>query len=653
MRFRRLLPAALLALSSLAAAEVRLPALISDHMVLQRETSVALWGWADPGEEVQVAVSWLAGHAAVTADAEGRWRVEVETGAAGGPYSIRFAASNQIEIEDVVFGEVWVCSGQSNMEWSFDACRPLYEDLKTKANHPKLRLFNVQNVFAPAPREDCSGNWAACTPENLGSFSAVAYFYGLELLTALDVPIGLISSNWGGTVAESWTSEETIRDWPDFADALRRVKTQREDPDIAESRRLRTLESWWKKTDAEDRGITESWASPEYDSGVWPTMDVPNNWADLSLARFDGLVWMRKQVEIPDGWVGQTLKLELGAIDDMDRTYFNGVPVGGYEDAGSWQTPRTYEVPAELVKQGSNLIAVRVYDSGGAGGLVGQKEAIAISASDSSRSIPLAGAWQYQPSTRQQDLANWPDGDKIHQNYPTALFNGMIAPLTNFAIRGAIWYQGESNRNRPTQYQTLFPAMIADWRAHWGRGDFPFYFVQIAPFRYNSDRGQAAELREAQTMALEVPNTGMAVTMDIANPDDIHPKNKLDVGKRLALWALAKTYGQEISTWSGPLLREMKIEGDTIRLYFDHVGEGLVLEEAQPHFRIAGPTKRFVEAKAWIDGETIVVRGEACPVPRAVRYAWGAADEGTLKNAAGLPAPPFRTDDWQDLASGQ
>jgi sialate O-acetylesterase len=629
-------------------ADVRLPALIGDHMVLQQDATVNVWGWADPEEEVRVTASWTNEQTKTVDDESGRWQMKLETAKAGGPHHLHINGDNELHVTDILFGEVWVCGGQSNMAWSMARCAPLYEEERASANHPNIRLFNVGRNVSAIPVEDAVGEWLAATPSTVTQFSAVGFFFGRNLTEELDVPIGLISCNWGGTLAEAWTSEKTLRRWSDFNAGLDVMAKIAADPsgqaDSVQARKAK----WWSKLEILDKGSHNGWSGADFDSSSWGLMQQPNDWTDTELAGHDGIVWLRKTFQASDDVADQTMWLELGAIDDMDTTWVNGVRVGGYEDVGHHGTYRRYEVPAGVVVPGENTIAVRVLDTGGPGGLTGNPEHISICADNKSRSLPLDGRWDYMKGAEMRKLSKFPQTSAMHQNMPTALSNGMLSAITNFTIRGAIWYQGESNRTRAALYEELFPGMIADWRERWGQGDFPFYFVQIAPYNYGGDTGQAAHLRDSQRKTLSVPNTGMAVTMDIGNPKDIHPKNKLDVGKRLALWALAKTYGKPLRIWSGPLYRSVSVEKGALRVHFDQTGIGLATRDAKPlsHFQVAGADRVFHSAEARLDGKTVVVSSSAVSAPVAVRYGWGATDEPNLMNKAGLPASSFRSDDW-------
>jgi sialate O-acetylesterase len=635
---------AALAVAGPAAADVVLPAVIGDHMVLQRETSAPIWGWAAPGERVRVEGGWPGATAETAADERGRWQVRIPTGAAGGPFTMTISGSTSITLENVMIGEVWICSGQSNMEWPVTRARNAAEEIDT-AHHPGIRLFTVPNTIATRPRIDCRGSWVECSPATVRSFSATGYFFGRDLHQRLDVPIGLIAADWGGTIVEAWMSESTLGGFSEYTSTLEFLDVV-SDPNrrtgVVEDR----VKAWWSGLD-DHASVPRGWTATDHDDTGWPTMNVPETWTGKH-ERFDGVIRFRRTVSVPAAWAGRPATLELGPIDDYDDVWVNGVHVAATHAAGNWNKPRRYEVPARVLVGGPNVVAVRILDTGGLGGMNGKPEQMKLTVAGGGDPVALAGVWRYHVGRAQSKLPRRPQGANIGPNTGTVLYNGMIAPVVPYAIRGAIWYQGESNRPRAHQYRTLFPALIDDWRARWGRGDFPFYYVQIAPFRYGGDTGQAAALREAQTMAMHRPNTGMVVTMDVGNPDDIHPRNKQAVGRRLARWARARTYGEAGLVPSGPLYRSMRIEGDAVRIEFDHVGPGLVLRDSdRSHFTVAGADRVFVEAQARIDGDAIVVSTPRVPDPVAVRYAWEAAAEPNLFNGADLPASPFRTDAWE------
>ncbi len=635
-----------LALPPAARSEVRLPAVFGHHMVLQRQDVVPVWGWADPGEKISVTADWLERDVETTAAPDGVWRVAVRTPEAGGPYTLTVRGKNTIRLEDVLIGEVWVCSGQSNMEWSF-AHGVFNADAEVAAaNWPFIRLFQVAHAVESEPQADCKGAWQACTPQSVKDFSAVGYLFGRDLARTLDVPIGLIQSTWGGTPAEAWASEAALRTLGDFDDALDALAAEREQPGALAARQARQLEQWWKTSERLDPGCAGQWSSAPPDSPQWGTISVPSAWETHGLPGFDGIVWLRREVELPSAWVGRELVLEFGPIDDMDETFVNGTRVGAVQEPGRWREPRRYRVPALAVKAGTNVLAVRVLDTGGAGGLMGQPDQLRVyPAGDESSAIPLADEWRYRVGIGLDKLPPFPAGLTVWVDWPSVLYNGMIAPIVPFGIRGVVWYQGESNAGRPAQYARLFPALIHDWRRAWDRPDFPFYFVQIAPYNYNDARGNVPALRDAQRRALTIPNTGMVVTLDIGDAGNIHPANKQEVGRRLALWALVKTYGRNPGPYSGPLYRSQIAEGGRVRLSFDHAGQDLVAGAALNNFEICGADGKYVPARAEIDGKTLVVWSEKAPEPVAVRYAWKDTAGATLYNSAGLPASSFCTAD--------
>ncbi len=639
-----------LALASAASADVRLPGVFSDHMVLQRDKPLAVWGRADAGEKVTVG---LAGHSAnTTADASGSWSVKLAALPAGGPHEMTVTANNTLTFRDVLVGEVWLCSGQSNMQWSLkdaaDGAREVAE-----AVHPEIRLVTVNSAQSLTPQADApTSGWAACTPESAASFSAVGYFFGRGLHRELGVPIGLINSSWGGTVCEAWTSAATLKTLPDFAPRVAFVEK------IAASGAVvdwnKEIAGWWTRNDPAP-AVGTGWTSADFDSSSWSSMTLPTQWEYAGLLNYDGIAWFRKEFTLPETWNGRNLMLHLGKIDDMDTTYINGVKVGSANDSNAI---RNYPVPAALLKPGRNVVAVSVLDTALNGGITGPAPdmRLELPGATGEAAIPLAGEWRYRTVIPLSKLEPLPEPVGSSPNVCTVIHNRMIAPLTSYAIRGAIWYQGESNVSRAHQYRTLFPAMIQDWRRAWG-DDIAFGFVQLANFLTPSkDPGEScwAELREAQAMALKLPKTGMAVAIDIGTAGDIHPKNKQDVGHRLALWAWAKVYGRPV-VYSGPVYRSMTVEGNTIRIAFDHIGSGLEAKGGEPlrQFAIAGEDQKFVWADARIDGETIVVSSPHVPHPAAVRYAWADNPEGcNLTNKENLPASPFRTDQWPGLTVG-
>ena len=634
---------------SVACGDVKLPAIFGDHMVLQQKQSVAIWGWAEPGEAISVKGSWAwAGKAKTTADESGKWKVNIKTPKAKGKaVKLTIKGNNEIVLNDVLIGEVWICSGQSNMEMGMTMVNNPDEEIAA-ADYPNIRLFDVARTTSMTPRQDVTGNWVSCSPETAanhgawGGFSATAYYFGRTLHKELNVPIGLITTNWGGTVAEAWTSTETLKTFEQFKDTLKTM----ESPENQKAMYQKKLRDWEDKIDQMDPGYQQGWYKPETDEADWKEMELPKEWAGTELKNIDGIVWFRRETSLPPSWAKHDMELHLGPIDDIDTLWFNGIKIGS---TAGWDTPRVYQIPASALHVGKNIIAVRVIDTGGGGGIYGKAEDMRIGpvGADVKNCATVARTWKYKVSREGGDVPSAPVNPKGKSpNRPTVLYNAMIAPLVPFRIAGAIWYQGESNCYDPILYRTLFPAMIMDWRKQWGQGDFPFYYVQIAPYQYNDfERSQA--IREAQLMSLWVPNTGMAVTMDIGMEKDIHPKNKADVGDRLARWALTKTYGIEGIVYSGPLYKSKKFEGNTARITFDYIDGGLMAKDGKlQDFEVAGIDRKFYPAKAVIDGDTVVVSSDAVKNPIEVRYGWSNWVDGSLFNKAGLPASSFRTDDW-------
>lgn len=642
-----LLSAAILALlSSRASAEIRLPAILSDHMVLQRESEVSIWGSAAPGAKLEIRGDFLAQPVACSADAQGEFRARVRTGAAGGPHVLELSENGGApkKLSDIWFGEVWLCGGQSNMEMplapvdGYSGVRDWQKEVAA-ANLPELRCFDVPNTASAAPERDCGGKWLASTPETAQHFSATGFFFAREIQRELKVPVGLVGVNWGGTPAQSWASAGALAKFPEYAKDLANLAQYQTDPQGAKRKVEEQLAAWIAALGSMPAAPKDGTAEG------WTILPQPGIWGG-ELGRFDGVVFLARRVAIPAEWAGKELVVELGAIDDMDTTSFDGQRIGGMEKVGAWSTPRSYRVPAKLATAGEHELVVRVVDTGGYGGLSGKPEELRIfPAGDEKSARSLAGPWSCRAGKKLEDLPPFPNTDVAGPWTPSALYNGMIAPVENYGIRGALFYQGESNRYDARGYAALFQAMVTDWRAHFRQGDFPFYLVQIAPFGYGDNIGASGFLRESQRASAEaLANCGMAVTMDIGDAGDIHPTNKQEVGRRLALLALARTYGRKELECCGPIFAKATVEGGAIRVAFTHAA-GLAARGGAPaQFALAGKDGAFQPAEARLEGETVVLSSSKVKEPLFVRYAW-CEDCGTnLFNAAGLPAVPFRTD---------
>jgi len=647
-----------------ADAKPRLARIFGDNMVLQQGRAIPLWGWANPGEKVTV--SLLNATASATADTAGAWRVSLPAQKAGGPFVLTAVGADTVRIANVMIGEVWLCSGQSNMEFGMRFTQNSAEEI-ARANYPSIRFMQVTRRETDTPESDLpAAQWLECSPStiataNAGSgFSAVAYFFGRELADSLKVPIGLIQSAWGGTPCEAWTNPQAIGAVPALKPIMDEWDKYRAKPKLGEADYRQRLAAWENATTAlyaDTQMVTKGWAKPSFVTSSWQKITVPGFFEKSGIAAldtFDGVLWYRRTVSVPDKWAGKELLLRLGPIDDFDHTFFNGTLVGtmGPTTPNYWVTPRSYRIPASLVKKGKAVIAVRLFDNYSGGGFPDSAQNLRLSLpGDSAQaSIALAGEWVCQVERALDARRPEPPGNP---GAAGCLYNGMIRPLIPLAIRGVIWYQGETNAPKAYQYRTLLPTMINNWRAEWGEGDFPFILVQLANYMPRKPvpvESEWAELREAQLMTLSLPNTGMAVAIDLGDTADIHPRNKQDVGHRLAAWALARTYGKKIAP-SGPLYRSMKSTTGAIALTFAETGRGLCTRANEPlkGFQIAGADKKFVWADARIEGKTVVVSSPQIAQPVAVRYAWQDSPDCNLYNKDGLPASPFRTDDWPGL----
>ncbi|WP_316844959.1 sialate O-acetylesterase [Pedobacter psychrodurus] len=642
--------------SSFIQAKILLPSVFSDNMVLQQKTNAAIWGKATAGKAVKINVSWNKVNYGTITDTNGNWKIKVATPGYGGPYTITISDGELLVLNNVLIGDVWICSGQSNMEMPLAGWGKIlnYEKEIADAKYPNIRLLQAEHITSDLPINDAkvvNSGWQECSPKYIAEFSSTAYFFAREVYEKTKIPIGLIHTSWGGTIAEAWTSAESLKKMADFSAAVDKIRAQAKKPSTVSYEEK--VQNWVKMTTDKDSGYQAGqakWLTSE--TADWKSMTLPVLWEDAALKNFDGVVWFSRKITMPQNWKTSGIKLNLGAIDDNDITYVNGVKVG--ETAG-WNLARSYAIPADLLKPGENIITVRVFDSGGGGGIYGEAKELNLS-NNAGEKISLAGDWKYKVGLDFKNIEAKPYEDN-GPNRPTVLYNAMIHPYLQFSIKGAIWYQGESNADRAYQYRELFPTMIKDWRQKWGQGDFPFYFVQLANFMQvdNTPVESAwAELREAQQKTLSLPNTGMATIIDIGDAKDIHPKNKQEVGKRLGLIALAKTYGQK-NNYSGPVYQSSKTEGKQIRLTFGNTENGLKAggDKELTGFAIAGADKKFYWAKANIQGNQIIVSSDQVANPVAVRYAWGNNPVCNLISNDGLPASPFRTDTWQGITFGK
>lgn len=649
----------------------QLAPLFQNNMVLQQQTNCTIWGKGIPQTKVLIRTSWGKEVSTVVLQ-DSNWSTKLPTPKAGGPFQISLRqGTSLLIIRNILVGEVWLCSGQSNMEMPLEGWPPS-DTIANSANeidqalYPEIRLFTVMRSYEASPSETCIGSWEECSPIDARPFSATAFYFGKSLFNKLKVPIGLINSSYGGTFVEAWMSKSALNSFEEYASQLNQLDQ------CGDS--IRSLSQWIAKHPSivireqdplsKYEGLNfqdDQCSSRSYNDSVWHEMKLPVYWEQAEIGEFDGVVWFRKLVIIPSSWKGKDLTLHLGPVDDMDETYVNGKKIGSHMTDGYWSVDRVYKVGGSLITDSLLRIAVRVVDLRGGGGIWGHGTKMVLINDADSSNVSIEGIWKFLPVAELRSNTFYvygADGNEFYkrpkfpmsfsQNTPSSLFNGMISPLVPFTIKGVIWYQGENNVSNAVLYKKLFPSMIADWRKQFGVGEFPFYFVQIAPYDYGQN-SKSQLLREAQLQTLSVKNTGMAVTLDIGNPKNIHPTDKENVGKRLAALALAKTYGKKIP-FSGPIYKSLKVTKGKIILSFDNSGKGLILKplKGELNFMIAGEDKVFKKAIVKVVGSKLVVSNPEITQPVAVRYAWSNTDEGTLYNKEGLPSSSFRTDDWME-----
>lgn len=621
-------------------AEVKLSSIFSDNMVFQQQKPIRIWGWASVNEKVEV--SFLKQTKSVKADKNGSWIVEFAPQTYGGPYSLQVKGkSNTILLENILIGEVWLCSGQSNMEWTLRKGINNATVEANTANYPQIRSFNVKQTLNPQAQSNLNGKWEVCSSSTVFDFSAVAYFFARKLNTELGIPVGIINSSWGGTDIETWISDEAFNSLPEhFSNRYSNLGITDFEKFMKEGTERKTR--FYAAMNVEP-GEPQRWFDPITDVSSWKKMAVPQLWENI-LPNVDGIIWFRFDITLPEDAAGKPAAVQLGPIDDNDVTWINGKQIGETE---GYSLNRQYAIPENVLQKGINTIVVKVTDTYGGGGFYGKPENMYLEVAG--EKYPLSGDWLYKEAVTNKQF----NYTEVTPNMKSSLlYNAMINPIVKFPIKGVIWYQGENNVGNAYDYRTLFPTMINDWRTKWGY-EFPFYWVQLANFLAKDDIPQEsawAELRQAQTETLSLPNTGQAVITDIGDANDIHPRNKQDVGLRLALLALNKDYGKQDIVYFGPKFKSMEIKGSKAIISFDFLANGLQTINKYGYidgFTIAGADQKFEWAKAYIEGDKVVVYSERVAAPVAVRYSWANNPDVNLFNTDGSPAVPFKTDDWK------
>jgi sialate O-acetylesterase len=629
-------------------ANVTLPVLLSNGMVLQRDIKIIIWGWASPGEKVQVKFNKKT--VSTVTDSKGNWKIVLPPMKAGGPHTMVVKGNNTIMINDILLGDIWFCSGQSNMVLNMERVKEKYPEDIAGADFPEIRNFFISTAsdITSIHKDLPAGKWVSASPESVLGFGAVTFFFARKIYKRYKVPIGIINSSVGGTPIEAWTSEEGLKEFPELESRIGQLKdTSYMNPITrATRRRNESNQGSQLKPQLMDKGTTgpKSWYDISYVPEGWHKYWLPGYWDDQGVRGLNGVVWFRKEINVPVSMTGIPAKLFMGRIVDADEVYINGVLSGSI----TYQyPPRRYNLPSGLLKPGKNLIVIKVTNNSGKGGFVPDKPYWLVAGSDS---IDLRGEWLYKVGQVFRPVV--PGLEALTplismQNEPTGLYNTMVAPLINYRIKGVLWYQGESNTGKPQEYRKLLPALIADWREKWKQGPLPFLFVQLPNFmevKYLPSESQWAELRSGQLKSLSVENTAMAVTIDAGEWNDIHPLEKKVVGERLALAAGKLAYGDGKVVYSGPIYKSSFKEAENIIIEFDHIGSGLMAKGGGDlnYFAIAGADRKFVWAEARIENNRVIVRSDEIKNPVYVRYAWADNPEGAnLYNIEGLPASPF------------
>lgn len=635
-----------------ANADVRLPAIVGDGMILQRNEPLKIWGWADPGEKVSV--TFMEEEHSTKTGKDGKWMVKLDPMQAGGPYSMEIEGNNKIVLKNILIGDVWICSGQSNMTHYFGRHKERYAKEIAESKNSEIRQFFVPDKpVLTGPIEDIPGQkWVEADPQSLLDFTVIGYFFAKKLYDEYRVPMGIVNTCVGGTPIEAWISEDGFREFPDIMKTVKQNQDTAYVNEVSRKFRQAMRSNWSGAARPQDKGMSGDvkWFDPAYQPLNWKQINVPGYWEDQGVRDLNGVVWYRRELTVPQNMTGVEAMVKLGRIVDADELYINGQRVGG---TGYQYPQREYKIGADVLKPGKNLFVVRITNNGGKGGFVPDKPYLLLAAGDT---VDLKGYWEYKVGqvnpprkfSRDKDSEPivWPVSP---QNSPTALYNGMIAPYINYGVRGFLWYQGESNAGNPDPYAKLLTAIINDWRSHWDLGDLPFLIAQLPNFmdvNYSPEESNWAEIREAELeTALHTPRTGLDINIDLGEWNDIHPGNKKPVGERLALQAMKISYGDNKVVSSGPIRKAARLDGNKVIISFDNVGSGLVSGngEALAHFALAGEDGEYVWANAEIKNNEVVVWNDSVEHPKSVRYAWADnPDFANLYNKEGLPASPFQ-----------
>ena len=628
-----------------ARADIRLPQLVGDHMVLQRDMKINIWGWASPGEKISLRFNGIKLN--TIAGPDQKWLIRLPAMKAGGPFSMTIRGKNEIVLNDILIGDVWFCSGQSNMVLPMERLKEKYPDEVANDSFPQIRNFFVPTVMdvTRVNGDLPPGKWVPAVGNDLLQFGGLTYFFAKQLYQKYHIPVGIINASVGGFPIQSWLSADAVKEFPKLESLTKNYSDTNYMINLARGRARKEYDNAHPVI-LPDKGTIGSlkWIDPSFVPENWHRFWLPGYWADQGVKDLHGILYFRKEIEIPASMTGVPAQLFLGCIVDADSTFVNGEFVGNI----TYQyPPRRYNLPSGLLKTGKNIIVIKVTNTGGRGGFVPGKN---YSLNANGQRIDLRGDWVYQVARVIHPVADSTATDEwIMKNSITGLYNTMVAPAIQYTIKGILWNQGESNCSNPEHYAEYLTALIKDWRTKWNEGEIPFLYTQMANFgdvEYSPSESNWAQMRQYQLEAMSVPNTGMAVTIDAGEWNDLHPLNKKVVGERLALWAEKLAYGSSEPDYSGPVYQSFKIEGNKIILSFNHTGNGLVVKGGGElyYFSIAGADKKYIWAKAKIDGDKIIVWNDEIPNPASVRYAWANNPEGAnLYNKKGLPASPFET----------